>query len=101
MNQHAHPLPVLQCGDRVFVQNQTGPHPNKWDRSGVVVECHEFDQYTIKLDGTGRLSLRNRRFLRKFTLPHSSLGFNRSNTNVLPDKCFDNNENHPEQTTFY
>ena len=59
-----------------------------------MVECHEFDQYTIKLDGTGRLSLRNQRFLRNFTLPHSSLGFNRSNTNVLPDKCFDNNENH-------
>ena len=45
MNQHAHPLPVLQCGDRVFVQNQTGPHPNKWDRSGVVVECHQARWY--------------------------------------------------------
>ena len=62
LNQHANGLPALNCGDKVFVQNQTGPHP-KWDRSGVVVECKYFDQYPIKFDGTGRLSLRNRRFL--------------------------------------
>ena len=54
---------------RVFVQNQNGPHPTKWDRSGVIVECRDYDQYLVKLDGTGQLTLRNRRFLRKYTLP--------------------------------
>ena len=29
----------------------------------------ENDQYLIKLDGTGKLTLRNHRFLRKYTLP--------------------------------
>ena len=69
LNAHAHQLPKLALGDRVFVQNQTGLHPNKWDRSGMVVEGKEHDQYLVKLDGTGRLTLRNRRFLRQYTLP--------------------------------
>ena len=48
------------------VQNQVGPHPTKWDKTGVVVEVKQFDQYVIKIDGSGRTSLRNRKFLRKF-----------------------------------
>ena len=47
------------------VQNQTGEKPTRWDNTGVVVEVKEFDQYLVKMDGTGRLSLRNRKFLRK------------------------------------
>ena len=31
------------------------------------MECKEFDQYVIKIDGTGRLTKRNRKFLRKLT----------------------------------
>ena len=31
------------------------------------MERGQHDQYTVKVDGTGRLTLRNRRFLRKFT----------------------------------
>ena len=83
LNQHAHSLPALNCVDKVFVQNQTGPHPNKWDRSGVVVDCKDFDQYLIKLAGTGRLFLRNRRFLRRFTLPGNSSGAHVNDTNTL------------------
>ena len=51
------------------MQNQNGPHPNKWDRSGIVLESLGYDQYTIKVDGSGRLTKRNRRFLRRYTLP--------------------------------
>ena len=57
LNSHAHNLPKLNPNDRVFVQNQSGPHPNKWDRSGGVVEINTFDQHVIKLDGSGRLTL--------------------------------------------
>ena len=53
----------------MFIQNQTGPHPNKWDKSGFIVEVRGNDQYLVKVDGTGRLTLRNRRFIRQFTLP--------------------------------
>ena len=68
LNNHARPLPELKTGERVFVQNQTGRHPNKWDRSGIVLENLGHDKYNIKVDGSGRITTRNRRFLRRYTL---------------------------------
>ena len=64
--EHTKPLPPLQVADRVRIQNQTGLHPNKWDRTGTVIEVLQFHQYLIKVDGSGRQTLRNRKFLRKF-----------------------------------
>ena len=60
-------LPDLGVGDRCYVQNQTGNHPKRWDRSGTVIDLSNRDSYVIKVDGTGHLTRRNRRFLRKFT----------------------------------
>ena len=59
-------LGKLTLGAHVRVQNQTGEKPTRWDNTGVVVEVKGFDQYVVKMDGTGRLSMRNRKFLRKF-----------------------------------
>ena len=56
----------LVIGDYVFVQNQSGNHKLRWDRSGQVVKVNGFDQYTVKLEGSRRLTIRNRKFLRKF-----------------------------------
>ena len=67
LNRNARTIPALKIGDRVFIQNQRGPHPTKWDASGTIMEEGQHDQYTVKVDGTGRVTLRNRRFLRKFT----------------------------------
>lgn len=64
--EHTKRLPPLVVGDFVRIQNQTGPHPNKWDRTGSVVEVRQDDQYVVKVDGSGRITLRNRKFLRKF-----------------------------------
>ena len=55
-------LGKLTLGDNVRVQNQTGEKPTRWDNTGVVVEIEEFDQYMVKMEDTGRLSLRNRKF---------------------------------------
>ena len=66
LSEHSKELVPLQQGDRVFVQNQAGNHPKKWDRSGTIMECHPHHQYTVKVDATGRVTLRNRQFLRKF-----------------------------------
>ena len=66
--EHTRRLPPLEAGDLVRVQNQTGPHPNKWDRTGSVAE---HDKYVVKIDGSGRVSARNRKFLRKFYPVHS------------------------------
>ena len=52
LDEHARPLNPLQLGDRVYLQNQVGNHPKKWDRCGTVVECRPFNQYVIKVDGT-------------------------------------------------
>ena len=59
-------LPSLHVGDRCYIQNQTGNNPKRWDRSGTIVELHGHDSYTVKVDGTGRLTRRNRRYLRQF-----------------------------------
>ena len=66
LSEHTQHLPQLKVGDCVRVQNQRGPHPTKWDKSGIVVEVRQFDQYIGRLDGSGRVTLRNRKFLRKY-----------------------------------
>lgn len=64
-NEHTRPLPPLSVGDHVAVQNQTGSHANKWEKSGKIVECGDYRQYVVRMDGSGRCTTRNRRFLRK------------------------------------
>ena len=66
LTEHTVRLQPLKVGDRVFIQNQTGNHPLRWDRTGLVIEVKQFDQYAVKVDGSGRVTLRNRKFLRKF-----------------------------------
>ena len=91
LNSNARLLPQLHAGERVFIQNQNGPHPNKWDRSGVVLENIGYNQYRVKVDGSGRVTNRNRRFLRLYTLPTTtyvqksdSLPMNLVDQNMLP-----------------
>ena len=64
LERHSRQLPPLPVGAVVQVQNQRGKDPLRWDRSGIVVENLGNQQYTIKMDGSGRVSLRNRQFLR-------------------------------------
>ena len=67
LSQHTRKLPPLRVGDRVRLQNQTGLHPRKWDKTGSVIEVRQHDQYVISVDGSRRVTLRNRKFLRKFS----------------------------------
>jgi hypothetical protein len=53
----------LAVGDQVRIQNQVGPHPLKWDKTGVIIEVRQFDQYVVRVDGPGRVTLHNRKFL--------------------------------------
>ena len=68
MEAHSKELEPLREGDFVFIQNQipNSARSNKWDKEGKVISIGKNDQYLIKVAGTGRLTLRNRRFLRKF-----------------------------------
>ena len=54
-------LPPLEVGKRVHIQNHA---TNKWDRSGTIMEALDHRKYTVKMDGSGRLSKRNRRHLK-------------------------------------
>jgi hypothetical protein len=64
-DEHAHGLSPLRCGDHVLVQNQTGRHPKKWDKTGVVIQVLQYHQYQVRMDGNSRVTTRNRRFLRR------------------------------------
>ena len=66
LNQHARDLPPLVPGSRCFLQNQTGNAKKKWHRTGIVIEVQPHDKYVIKVDGTGRITTRNRQFLRMY-----------------------------------
>lgn len=73
LSEHSKELPSLRHGDKVFIQNQTGNHPKKWDRTGTITECRSHHQYAVKVDATGRVTLRNRQFLRKYTPPEKNV----------------------------
>ena len=52
---------------KVMVQNQSGNHPLCWDKRGTIVKSEGFDQYQVMIDGSRRLTRRNRRYLRLFS----------------------------------
>ena len=65
LTPHTLQLPPLIPGATVRLQNQSGPHGKRWDRTGVVVETMPHDQYLITVHGSGRITLRNRQHLRQ------------------------------------
>ena len=65
--QEKRELEPLQVGDNVQLQNQGGNHPNKWFSTGVVSEVMPHRQYHVVVDGSRRITLRNRRFLKKIS----------------------------------
>ena len=66
LSQHIRRLPPLRVGDRIRLQNQTGLHPKKWDKTGSVIEVKQHDQYVIRVDGSRRVTFRNRKLLRHY-----------------------------------
>ena len=64
-NRGTRTLPELDISDHVAVQNQRGHYSKRWDKTGKIVEKLPFRQYEIRMDGSGRITLRNRRFLKE------------------------------------
>ena len=52
----------------MLIQNQraAGNLAKRWDKTGIVVECKGNDKYSVRIDGSGRITDRNRRYLRAF-----------------------------------
>ena len=67
--EHTRDLPALYPGTRVLIQNQygAGKISKKWDKSGLVLEDLGYNKYRVKVDGSGRVTDRNRQFLKQFT----------------------------------
>ncbi|KAK8371738.1 hypothetical protein O3P69_016253 [Scylla paramamosain] len=63
-DQQAHSLTPLRPGQRARIQN---PSSGRWDQVGTVLELSAPCQYLLRLDGSGRASIRNRRYLRPLT----------------------------------
>ena len=57
LTEHTVRLQPLKIGERVFIQNQTGNHPLRQDRTGLVIKVKQLDQYAVKVDGSGSYSL--------------------------------------------
>ena len=74
-SRHTRDLKPLQIGQKVLVQNQhgAGKIAKKWDRTGQVIEDLGYNKYRIRVDGSGRVSDRNRQFLRQITPATPSL----------------------------
>ena len=63
--QYTKQQPELPVGTAVAVQNQTGRNPTKWDKTGVILENKPHSQVLIKMDGSRRATLRNRKFVKQ------------------------------------
>ncbi|CAE1245843.1 unnamed protein product [Acanthosepion pharaonis] len=57
LSEHTKRLPPLIVGDHVRIQNQVGPYASKWDKTGVIIEVRQFDQYVITVDPLHRFFL--------------------------------------------
>ena len=68
-NQSAHDLPPLTTGTRVYIQCKKQRRA-RWSKTGVVTECLPNRQYYVKVFGSGRTTLRNRRFLKPAPITH-------------------------------
>ena len=69
LEQYTKKQKLIPIGNAVAVQNQAGRHPKKWDKTGVVVENMDHDKVLVRMDGSRRLTTRNRRFVRKILSP--------------------------------
>ena len=58
----SHELQELPIGTSVVIQNQGGRYSRKWDRTDWLVEVLPNRQYRVRMDGSGQITLRNRRF---------------------------------------
>ena len=70
------------------------PRSGKWGKSGVVAEACGHRQYYVRMDGSGRLTLRNRRHLRP-VLVHHPVTPQLHKGDSVPDKSKKNDNGQP------
>ena len=65
LNEKVRSLPQLEVGQKVRVQDLTKAK-KKWLKSGTIVQVGDHHQYLVRMDGSRRVVLRNRKFLRAY-----------------------------------
>ena len=95
-NEDRRSLPPLNPGQHVLIQDGEGRTPTRWGRSGIVTEVLPFRQYNVKIDGSNRLRLRNRKQLKVFTPPVGNTTTPQHNISI----DISGNEPHPPQPVF-
>ena len=90
-NNSRRTLLPLDLGDRVSIQNQHGNKPRLWSNTGTIVEVLPDRQYRLLIDGSRRLTLRNRKFLRKINqqTPRNNVVVNNVAIPTLPNPVID------------
>ena len=82
-------LPLeLEIGDHVSIQNGQGNNTLRWEKKGVIVSIEGFDKYGIKVDGSRRLTFRNRKHLRKFVPMYMDPDFDYLDKNTELEKNY-------------
>ena len=66
-------METIAPGTPVRVQNQDGPYLRRWQGTGTVTEALPFKQYRVKMDGTGKPTVRNRQFIFPVVSPWKKL----------------------------
>ena len=78
-------LVPLGVGQTVQVQNQTGRQSKRWQNTGTVIEELPNRQYKVMVDGSRRVTLRNRKFLKAIS-PICRRTFNTDNSGHPPPR---------------
>ena len=68
-NEHTRVLPELQKGDFVQMKNLRGRNPLKSDYNGIIVGKNYVNSYSVKVNGSNVVTVRNRASLRKILPP--------------------------------
>ena len=69
LEKHTKKLRPVEVGTSVSIQNQTGRSLTKWDKTGIVIENKPFSKVVVRIDGSRRVTTRNRRFVRVILPP--------------------------------
>lgn len=64
LHHGARHLPPLVLSEHVAIQDQTGKTPRAWTKTGTILEVLPHHSYLVRVDGSNRVTKRNRQFLR-------------------------------------
>ena len=56
---------TISCGKQRQNTELDRQSPKKWDKTDILIEIHQFHKYGVRIDGSGRVTTMNRKFLRK------------------------------------